>query len=713
MESLTGNSATINSIERVGPILSADALEYYWDHCYDFVYDNIIVPARQVSWPDLEPTGHQRDAMNAVSKYHRVGIQSGHGTGKSSVFSWIGFWFLVTRQNSLGYSVKCPIIAPTFHQLYDIIWPEFKRWLPVSRFSSLLTINQTEVYRNGLKDLIWARARSPKIADHIQGNHAQHLLWIADEGFGITSDLVWETVEGSLTEPDNKIIFGGQHTILHGFCHDAFTRDSEFWKLLTFDSEKSPIAKKEYSDRIARKYGRGSDIYRVRVLGIAPKGDPDAFISMEKAEAARCRDVLVDGGLDAGIDPARGGKDLATCGIKRGNHVFPIEYLPTSDTDQICDLFLQMLRKYRKKYNDNQICYVKIDATGGYGSGVIDKLNKNVTDNIDVIPVYFSGRVSKETNAEYYDGCSIMWGELRDQIEYLGLPDDDDLVEEIATRKFSITSDNRTKIQSKAEYKKEYDDTSPDRADCLILMCTKKAGINRVFPYYRATDPKCRTKKRPNYDKAIASNFRAFGSLYLSKTFGLYGGAYFWGRRSRRLIVYAELVEPNPVSTVVAREFRKKLIVPVRAGGSGRSVEKIFGNDEFFAGGTDFERQLRKSHIRVKRMRRYDRAGSILAANRMFRKGQIAVHWDLESTDYQYRMWRKENGKIVEGFPLCETLLQVVAELRDSGELRSRGMEPPPYSQEKFNKQEKLRTNYPNKPVKADNTTRMDDYLLR
>lgn len=707
------DTITLPSIENdieTGPTLGVEALEYYYDRCREFVYDNIIYPARQYMWPNLDATKHQKDAMNAISKYNRVGLQSGHGTGKSSAFSWIGYWYLSTRQNSLGYSVKIPVIAPTFHQLYDIIWPEFKRWLPISRIKPLFTINQTEVYRNGLKDLVWARARSPKIPDHIQGNHAQHLLWIADEGFGITDDLVWETVEGSLTEDDNKIIFGGQHTVLHGFCHDAFTRDKEFWKLLTFNSEDSPIAKKEYSDRIARKYGKDSDIYRVRVKGIAPKGDPDAFISLERAEMARNRDVPITGNLDAGIDCARYGDDLTTVGLKRGNHVFPISFKALTDTDEICDLFIQKLRKYRKKYNDDQLCRVKVDTTGGYGAGVVDRLNKNITDNIEVIPVYFSGRVSKETSAEYYDGCSIMWGELRDQIDFLGLPDDDDLVEEVSTRTFKISDDNRVKIQPKSEYKKDYE-SSPDRADCLILMCTKRAGILRVFPYYRATDPKCRTSRRPNFEKAMPMNFIVYGSLWLDKrNSGLYGGCYFWGRKTKRLVIYNELIAPDPVSTMVSRELRKKFMIPV-AGQSSKKVEKVIGNDEFFSGGTDFEYQLRKSHLRVKQMIRYDRAGSVMVANRMFRKGQIVIHEDLEATDYQVRMWRKENGKMIDGFPLCESLLQVVAELRDTGELVQM-VEPDPYSKSKQKKLEELRKGYPEKSMRKVGDPRMDDYLL-
>ena len=79
--------------------------------------DNIIAPARETIWPKLTPTNDQKALMDEISISDRVSVESGHGTGKSSSMSWIGIWFLSTRQNNLGRDVKVPVVAPTFHQL--------------------------------------------------------------------------------------------------------------------------------------------------------------------------------------------------------------------------------------------------------------------------------------------------------------------------------------------------------------------------------------------------------------------------------------------------------------------------------------------------------------------------------------------------------------------------------------------------------------------
>lgn len=685
------------------PILSADAIDYYYDRCYEFVMDNIVWPARRV-WKGFTPTFQQKELMDAISEDVRVAGESGHGSGKSSTLSWIAIWFTATRQNTLGRTVKVPVIAPTFHQLYDVIWPEFKRWIPLSRLDCLFTYNTTEVYRNGLKDMCWIRARSPKIAGHLQGNHAQHLLWLCDEAFGITDELAWETIEGSMTEPDNRIIVMGQHTTIVGFVHDAFNRDREFWHTLRFNSEESPIAKKAYIDRIAKKYGRESDVYRVRVLGMAPKGNPDAFISLEKAELARHRDVDPIGALEMGVDCARMGDDLTVVSLRKGGKFWPLVKNGKTDTDAIEKMVLDTLRKYRHATGDQSLCRIKVDATGGYGAGVIDALNKNTSDNIEVIPVYFTGRIK---DPEYFDGTSKMWGELRDKIDYISLPDDDFLIEEIATRTFEIR-DNRVKIQTKEQFKKDYE-SSPDRSDAVVLALTQKAGIQRVFPYYISTNADHRRNFNIPFTELVPADFQAYATLFADKDGGIYGSTFFWGRKSQKLYVYGELLEPDPVARVLAYRLSKIAVASLNAK-SRIHIERVFGNDMMFRAGYDMQYLLRKEGVRVYQSLKYDEAGSVLLTNKMFHNNQIVVSSELEETDYQYRFWRKESGKAIDGFPLCRALCLIVSELTDRGEIYQE-VDLPAYSKKKRAVEEHLKkAGY---PKKVQNEKRIDDWLLK
>src|SRR5512133_1363302 len=59
-------------------ILTPDALAYYWDHAYDFVCDLIIAPTAR-NLRGLKPTHHQKQALDEISKYNRISIESGHG----------------------------------------------------------------------------------------------------------------------------------------------------------------------------------------------------------------------------------------------------------------------------------------------------------------------------------------------------------------------------------------------------------------------------------------------------------------------------------------------------------------------------------------------------------------------------------------------------------------------------------------------------------
>jgi len=406
-------------------------------------------------------------------------------TGKSASLSWAGIWFITTRFNTLGYPVKIPSIAPTYHQLMDILWPEFRRWIALSRLRLVMKVQHEEIFFDKYKTEAFICARSPKKPENVQGFHAAHLFWLCDEAFGILDDLVWETIEGSMTEEDNRIVIAGQHTMISGYCHEAFTRDKERWRRLRFSSEDSPLAKTEYSDRIAEKYGRDSDIYRVRVSGMAPKGNPESFIQLERVLRATKREASRFGKATMGVDVARFGDDSTVVTMLAGNVVFKQEVRSKTNTDDICSLILHVLYEYREWAKDKNLVEVNVDNTGGYGAGVIDTLSKDRSNNIRVNPVNFTGKIK---DPEYHDGVSKMWGELRDKIDDLQLPDDDFLVEELSTRTFKIV-DGKVKIQPKSDFKTIYK-SSPDRSDSLVLALTKKAAARRVWEGLLANDLK-------------------------------------------------------------------------------------------------------------------------------------------------------------------------------------------------------------------------------
>jgi hypothetical protein len=111
---------------------------------------------------------------------------------------------------------------------------------------------------------------------------------------------------------------------------------------------------------------------------------------------------------------------------------------------------------------------VMIDETG-VGAGVVDALNANERDHasrafINVIPVNFGGPGDEE-NA---DTATVLLAGVKEALQYAHLPDDDDTIAQLSTRKYRVRPDGKVKIESKDEMRARKV-ASPDRADALGL----------------------------------------------------------------------------------------------------------------------------------------------------------------------------------------------------------------------------------------------------
>ena len=121
---------------------------------------------------------------------------------------------------------------------------------------------------------------------------------------------------------------------------------------------------------------------------------------------------------------------------------------------------------------------------GGVGGGVVDQLRSYIrtepavfTDMI-VLPVNFGQKIQHKY---YADSTTYMMGVVRDLIAPFDdngnphkpdiiLPNDNDLIGQLSCRKYFFTSNGKQKVESKEEMKKR-GLTSPDEADCILLVC--------------------------------------------------------------------------------------------------------------------------------------------------------------------------------------------------------------------------------------------------
>lgn len=597
-------------------VLPREAQEYYSQHSYEFVCDFILNSV----WDECKPTHQQKQILDAYDKYSRLLIDSGHGSGKSSVFSWIGIHFLSTRPSDC----KVPCTAPTGHQLKDVLWSNFSKYIGISLLTDDLEWMATEIRHKIMTNPHYAVARTSNRADNMQGQHAKHLLWLVDEayGVGVRDPMLWETIEGSLTEGDNRIILAGQPTQVTGYCADIKNpKRSPEWKephgkILRLNSEESPLVSKDWLAGMKAKWGRTHDVYRVRVLGLPPLGNPKAFINLTDATAAVEREIEDSGQFEIGIDPAREGDDLCVLSWRRGWKFFPFETLPKSDEFQIAAMALQRVRKIRHEYGYRGRIRIKIENIGGYGSGAIDILRRNKNDNIEVIPITSGGT----GNSEYANANTIMWAEIKDNLHKMSLPDDDDLIGQLCSREQMIDMKNgKLMIEPKRAYKKRMGH-SPDKADALILCWTQQAAQTRMIDMDIG---KCMAKLSVKWDSLSQMTIPMVG-LYTDSEMKTGACVMLWKQ------------ETNKVYVVLSADFdsaRPEKIIPELMDGMKRLSKGFvtniktfewFGNKVYDNVGLGTVKDIwSKNGVHVRANDVFNIDGSVLAINRMLQQQRI------------------------------------------------------------------------------------------
>ncbi len=404
------------------------------------------------------PTVQQALVLRALDKgKRRIALRSGHGVGKSALLSWILLWWLSTRPASI-----IPCTAPTAHQLEDILWGEVARWHRKMRapFRDLLQVGRNWVRHRGAPDSWFAVARTSRKGnpEALQGFHGEHLAFLIDEASGI-DDEVFEVAEGALSTPGSLVVMAGNPTRREGAFFRAFHSDRAHWTTFCLPSSGSALVAPEYSTRMAQRYGEDSDIYRVRVLGEFPTREPDALIGLSTVEAAVGRDLTPEAGhpVVLGVDVARFGDDETVILRRRDPVVEELQCYRGLDTMETVGRVCAEARAHRA-------ATIFVDVVG-LGAGVADRLREL---KLYVHPVNVAERA---LDTERFDDLrSELWWRVRDWLESgeAKLPDDEELVAQLATVKYGVTSGGRIRIESKRE-RKHRSLASPDRGDALMM----------------------------------------------------------------------------------------------------------------------------------------------------------------------------------------------------------------------------------------------------
>jgi hypothetical protein len=464
------------------------------DDPYNFVM--FIFPWGQKDTPLEEFTGPREWQKNVLKKLSiniqrnkgeinpemfRLAVASGRGIGKSALVSWLILWMLSTRLGSTTI-----VTANTEQQLRSRTWAELGKWLTLAINSHWFTKTATTIKPDGWfeealkRDLkidtgyYYAQAQlwSEENPDAFAGIHSSYgVCLIMDEASGIPAP-IYSVSEGFFTEPtENRFwcTFSNPRRNTGPF-YESFTSKRKFWNLEQIDSRTVEGTDQKLFQTMLEQYGEDSTVARVEVRGEFPNADDDSVIPMELARNAVDRDVALTtkAPIVWGLDVARFGGDNSALCIRQGNTVLEIKTFKSMDLMQLCGAVKNL-------YDDSTVIEqpqeILIDVIG-LGSGVVDRLAEQ---NLPVRGVNVAEAPSTKKN--YLNLRAELWFAIKDWLVLRNcrLPNDDELVSELAAPSYKYTSTGKIKIESKDEMKKR-GVKSPDKADALALTMASSAA---------------------------------------------------------------------------------------------------------------------------------------------------------------------------------------------------------------------------------------------
>ncbi len=424
-----------------------------------------------------DPAEWQRLFLNNIMEHLRNSVRAGRGPGKSAVCSWALIWFLLTRSPALVL-----VTGPKYEQVIDVIWAEVEIWrqrLPEPLREALI-VQKDMIFVRGLERVNRAIARTARNdnPDAMRGYHNKNMLILCEESSGIP-DAAFVIGEGSMSTPGARTVLVGNMSRTSGYFYDSHFTDDRWNRLHinaeTVAAERPDIVSPDYIDHMRKKYGASSDEYRIEVLGEPPLADNKAVIPRYLIEDAAFRDVerfmgyLPIWGLDVGRT-----RDRSALAKRQANYLLePVKWWRYSDTTMLVDAIVDEYRDQERADPDMLPVEILVDSIG-VGGPVVDALKraKLPVRGINVSEAHSSRDKYLRKRDDLWFRAK-QWFENRD----CWIPNDRDLIGELASVECDLTLNGKWKVQSKEEIvalSKE----SPDLADAFVL--TFAGGYDRL-----------------------------------------------------------------------------------------------------------------------------------------------------------------------------------------------------------------------------------------
>lgn len=246
--------------------------------------------------------------------------------------------------------------------------------------------------------------------------------------------------------------------------------------------------------------------------------------------------------------------------------------------------------------------------------------------------------------------------------ELISIPNDGELVSELASPKKMYTENGKIKVESKQAMLKR-GIKSPDKADSLVLAFVPKAGGNQhIMPDMGIN---WMEDKDPNFN--VAEDFsKHYGAIVMNEDLTVNCLFVFWDQVAQKLFIYNEVFYDKPDCDLIVMNIITKMNL------KRYFVDKMFGNSLLFSDNKrtvqkEFNKSFEKycgemQSVRLKEAKKYDPLGSLIVLQRLMEQKKITIHSRCKNVYSQFISWKLENKKF-EYTGMQEAILLILSEL--------------------------------------------------
>jgi hypothetical protein len=474
----------------------------------------------------LELTPDQEAMLGSILSNRRTIVKASHAVGKTFTAAVAASWWYDCWQEHISY-----ITAPTWPQALGLTFKQLKTLRRARKLSGIIL--DTGIVRDENKDregAHYVRALNAERGEGFQGEHSAPILIVIEEGVGVPK-YIWDAAGGLMTHPDCRMFVIGNPTeesnefglaaesvlfntmsisalnhpnitaelvcspppfpgaVRLQWLYEMLEKECDQISELTEDAfEFVAIAeiKKALSDQPAdlsvKSIYMPTAYFQGRVLGEFPTQADQQVIP--KSWLKFQRTIEISGIPELGCDVARFGDDRTTKIARIDGAVLWAKELRKFDNEAIIVSLREDAKELGSKFNaDPKKVPIKIDVTGGLGTGPYDRL---ISEGYNVSAINSSNKAFNEE--QYPNRRSELWFDTRDRakdkrLDLSRLPRDvrQRLEKELSCAKYVIRS-GRKVVEDKADIKKRLG-YSPDLADGLNLaFALPSKGIFKQTP---------------------------------------------------------------------------------------------------------------------------------------------------------------------------------------------------------------------------------------